>query len=655
MKFLKIILLLVLPAFLGGCISLAADIQPPAGADEPVRSSPVEKNALLAYPQQAPNPGLGGALYNEYCLDCHGLQGMGDGVMAAEFSEPVPPIGSIDMAREATPVQWYSMITQGRMAKNMPPYANTLTDQQRWDVTAYLFSLSATQEEVDQGKMIYQAQCARCHGGTGQGDGPEAASLPGKPANFLDYQRMATRSSADLSRVISQGGAGMPAFAGQLSETERRSVAVYVQALGLSYSGDTIPATAWETTPASAATQAITNTVGITATPAITTTTAISGTIVGTVSGLVTNGSGGALPPDLTVTLRGFEQGEIHVQNVITQTVAVQEGGKYLFSRVDLPTGRIFMATVDYQGATYASKVTTVNAGDHALDMPIELFDTTTDASGLVVDRLHLFVEPIDNNLLRLVEVFIISNPGKFTVAPSQAGAPNVAFTLPVGASNLQFQDGALGERYLKTEDGFADTQPVNPGFGAYQVVFAFDMPYSGKLELTQPLNLPVTALVVLTPDTAFKINGANLSDEGISTMQARNIHLYSAASLPAGAVFQITIADPSFFQQLTSKTNTFSSLAIGVGALGLVFIVVGWILYRRNRRTSRPAYRPAAVNGNGLPVAPTEDTPDALMDAILALDDLHKAGKLSAESYQKRRVELKSRLKNLLDQAHGA
>ena len=42
----------------------------------------------------------------------------------------------------------------------------------------------------------------------------------------------------------------------------------------------------------------------------------------------------------------------------------------------------------------------------------------------------------------------------------------------------------------------------------------------------------------------------------------------------------------------------------------------------------------------------PDDDAPEAIMDAIVALDDLHRAGKLSTDAYQKRRAELKSRLK---------
>ena len=43
------------------------------------------------------------------------------------------------------------------------------------------------------------------------------------------------------------------------------------------------------------------------------------------------------------------------------------------------------------------------------------------------------------------------------------------------------------------------------------------------------------------------------------------------------------------------------------------------------------------------------DDSPENLMDAILALDDLYKEGKLPEDAYLERRAELKRRLKEKL------
>jgi hypothetical protein len=42
-------------------------------------------------------------------------------------------------------------------------------------------------------------------------------------------------------------------------------------------------------------------------------------------------------------------------------------------------------------------------------------------------------------------------------------------------------------------------------------------------------------------------------------------------------------------------------------------------------------------------------DSAESLMDAIIALDDLYQAGQLPEEAYQKRRDEMKARLKDIL------
>jgi high-affinity iron transporter len=81
---------------------------------------------------------------------------------------------------------------------------------------------------------LYVQQCAGCHGASGQGDGPAAASLNPPPINFTDAERAARRSPLALYQVISQGiqGTAMTGFAG-LSDADRWALAFYVG--GLAY------------------------------------------------------------------------------------------------------------------------------------------------------------------------------------------------------------------------------------------------------------------------------------------------------------------------------------------------------------------------------------------------------------------------------------
>jgi hypothetical protein len=79
----------------------------------------------------------------------------------------------------------------------------------------------------------------------------------------------------------------------------------------------------------------------------------------------------------------------------------------------------------------------------------------------------------------------------------------------------------------------------------------------------------------------------------------------------------------------------------IGAGALGIALILAGAWIYMRDRN------RPDDESGD------EEDsefaTSEEVLDAIVALDDLHRARKISDEAYQKRRAELKAILKEKL------
>ncbi|MCO5274287.1 MAG: cytochrome c/FTR1 family iron permease [Flavobacteriales bacterium] len=76
---------------------------------------------------------------------------------------------------------------------------------------------------------LYTAHCASCHGASGHGDGPQAASLEPAPRNFHDAEAMAVRSPFGLYNTITLGVAGtsMLAYTG-LTEEERWALAFHV-------------------------------------------------------------------------------------------------------------------------------------------------------------------------------------------------------------------------------------------------------------------------------------------------------------------------------------------------------------------------------------------------------------------------------------------
>ncbi|MES2622125.1 MAG: FTR1 family protein, partial [Bacteroidota bacterium] len=85
---------------------------------------------------------------------------------------------------------------------------------------------------LENGKIIFKTECAKCHGSLGYGDGPEGKGLDPAPRNFMDDERMRTISPFTSFNTIRLGveGTGMKAHPG-LEDEEVWDVAFYITSL----------------------------------------------------------------------------------------------------------------------------------------------------------------------------------------------------------------------------------------------------------------------------------------------------------------------------------------------------------------------------------------------------------------------------------------
>jgi mono/diheme cytochrome c family protein len=90
-------------------------------------------------------------------------------------------------------------------------------------------------EALAAGQVIFETNCAVCHGPQGKGDGPGSTELNPKPADLSDGQMMHDLTDGYLFWRVSEGGqmepfnSAMPPWKESLSEEQRWQVISYVR------------------------------------------------------------------------------------------------------------------------------------------------------------------------------------------------------------------------------------------------------------------------------------------------------------------------------------------------------------------------------------------------------------------------------------------
>jgi mono/diheme cytochrome c family protein len=83
--------------------------------------------------------------YQIYCSPCHGAVGDGNGI-TKKYGMGATPSYHDDARRKLTDGQIFDTITHGTANKNMLPYADKLSPEDRWAVVAYVRALQRAQQ-----------------------------------------------------------------------------------------------------------------------------------------------------------------------------------------------------------------------------------------------------------------------------------------------------------------------------------------------------------------------------------------------------------------------------------------------------------------------------------------------------------------------------
>jgi len=201
----------------------------------------IRKRFML--PVATANTSRGGRIYAEYCSVCHGDRGQG-AIWATEGLSP-PPVDFTDpkIQQLLSRDHMIDAVSHGRAETAMTGWKSRLDEQDISAVVDFVItsfmpasdiakvlvdppSTPATdshaahnhthfnidlpfsdqlQGNLERGALLYESNCATCHGLEGDGRGPRAYFINPKPRNFLHTSSRASLNRPKLFEAISKG------------------------------------------------------------------------------------------------------------------------------------------------------------------------------------------------------------------------------------------------------------------------------------------------------------------------------------------------------------------------------------------------------------------------------------------------------------------
>ncbi len=577
-------------------------------------SAPVDAPA----PPERPSAMLGASIYQQNCAPCHGANGNPADVTALTTGARPQPLTTSAALWEMAPAAAFQLTKFGGQSDAKPALHGYLNDRQIWQALFYAWSLHTNVAELADGAALYRAECAACHGESGRGDGPRAENLM---VDFTDLRAMNQRSLASLDEGWRIAHAEIGA---ELDEAERVAVLEAIRAFTY------LPP--WES-------------------PYVPGEGAITGRIV--------QGSAGAsIPADQEVTLMVY----MSFIPVSAFTTTVDAAGNFAFTQAATSPDVVYYVGTTYEDVAYGSDLFALSVTTPTVELVIPIYETTSDASGLRFSRAQAVIDH-QPGALRVRQLLLVANDGDRTVVGEPIGGGDrtvtVPLPIPAAATEVEFQGGALGARYIQVGDTLYDTTPIRPGAQSRQIVLAYTLPYADtRADIAAAFAYPVESLSMLVadlPELAVEVSEP-LEFVGNQTVQNVAYRVWSGALpepgrlaltlqnlIPAGSVDPRRVqtpappvaAQPAGADALVSEVPP---IFAGIAVAALVLVIGGGILYGKYSRDKvKTLYA-------------LRKEKERLLSAIAALDDRHDLGEIDDEVWSAERVALMNSLRNVND-----
>ncbi|HID53241.1 MAG TPA: hypothetical protein EYP41_14565 [Anaerolineae bacterium] len=552
-------------------------------------ASPATSAQERFLPEDTPDAEVGLAIYNERCTVCHGDTAQGDGPQAIEAALEPTVFADPEFRLTAQPQRMYDFITNGNLANGMPPFgpasSNPLAEMDRWHLIAAIYSFSTPPESIALGEEIVTEQ-----GG----------------AEWPDTDYWFTRTNEDALADLEAGDFGLDTA--DLSDEEKMAVVDYGRSQSYLFLDPFAP-------PEPIAEAVI--------------------------SGQVTNGSTDEPVTAGTVTLRAFT---FDLEEMLNETTELDEDGRYSFTVTDVDPDWVYLVSAENDDLTFNSSAAQIERSDPELDLPVTVYNKTTDPSVIDVEQIHLVIN-FGEDTVQVSELYVFNNndTAVFVGETGNTEDGTVEMFLPAGAENIDFRR-ALGSfdnfvaatEVVATGTGWADTVAVRPGSGSSVLLVSYELPYDDNLLLAHPLGYPVKQASAILPDVGITIKGDGWIAQDTRPSEFGDILSYLNSDMTAAGALNLELDGRPRQVAVGEQGGSFlvrdnqTELIVGVVSLLIVLAIAAWFVHKwRN------------------PEPQLADS-DALIYAIAELDDAYDAGEIKENEYQQKRNSLKAELESI-------
>ena len=325
---------------------------------------------------------------------------------------------------------------------------------------------------------------------------------------------------------------------------------------------------------------------------------------------------------------------------VDSTTVQTDAEGRFEFDGLSTESGYGYQMTLTFQEIEYSSPAISFNPGETSRSIDIQVYDSTgsDEAISIVMSHTVIYTE---RSVLRVSEFYRFNNAGDTyyigtTEVTDDGDKETLKFTLPAGATNLQYLTGLVEGSVIDTEDGFIDVMPLPPG--QKDVAYSYNLaPNSGTYDFSQKLHHPVDGYTLAVQD----VGSVEASSDQLALGEPLSIDgdtfiILSRTDIDADSIVTASLSGLPVAGSQAAVIWTTIGLAMAAGGFG-----AGYLLKKKKFRRSGMMQVDTSNT--------TEDERQKLFLEIARLDDEFEAGKVSKERYHMLRSEKKMRLVELM------